>query len=42
VHPRVVLPDKPDKDLIRFVEEWCPDHGTKARPRTTAKKSGGK
>ena len=42
VHLRVVLPNKPDKDLIRFLEEWSPDRGTKARPRTAVKKSGGK
>ena len=42
VHLRVVLPNKPDKDLIRFLEEWSPDRGTKARPKTAVKKSGGK
>ena len=42
VHLRVVLPNKPDKDLIRFLEKWSPDRGTKARPKTTAKKSRGK
>ena len=42
VHLRVVLPNKPDKDLIRFLEEWSPDRGTKARPRTAVKKSDGK
>ncbi len=42
VHLRVVLPKKPDKDLIRFLEEWSPDRGYKARPKTAVKKSGGK
>ena len=42
VHLRVVLPNQPDRDLIRFLEKWSPDRGTKARPRTAVKKSGGK
>lgn len=42
VHLRVVLPNKPDRDLIRFLEEWSPDRGTKARPKTAVKKSRGK
>ena len=42
VHLRVVLPNKPDKDLIRFLEEWSPDRGYKARPKTAVKKSRGK
>ncbi|MCH7831866.1 MAG: J domain-containing protein [Proteobacteria bacterium] len=37
VHLRVVLPNKPDRDLIRFLEEWSPDRGTKARPKTAVK-----
>ncbi|MCH7938105.1 MAG: J domain-containing protein, partial [Proteobacteria bacterium] len=39
VHLRVVLPNKPDRDLIRFLEKWSPDPGTKARPGTAVKKS---
>ncbi len=42
VHLRVVLPNKPDKDLIRFLEEWSPDRGYTARPKTAVKKSRGK
>ena len=42
VHLRVVLPNKPDKDLIRFLEEWSPDRGYKGRPKTAVKKSRGK
>ena len=42
VHLLVVLPNKPDKDLIRFLEEWSPDRGYKARPKTPVKKSRGK
>ncbi|MEE8214266.1 MAG: DnaJ C-terminal domain-containing protein [Alphaproteobacteria bacterium] len=38
LHLRVVLPNKPDKDLIRFLEEWLPDRGYKARPKTAVKK----
>ena len=42
VHLRVVLPNKPDRDLIRFLEKWSPDRAYKARPGTAAKKSAGK
>ena len=40
VHPQVILPKKPDKDLIRFLEEWSPDHPYKVRPKSksTSKK----
>ena len=41
VHLRVVLPNKPDKELIRFLKEWSPDRGTKARPKAAVKKSPG-
>ena len=42
VHLRVVLPNKPDRDLIRFLEKWSPDRAYKARRGTGAKKSAGK
>lgn len=33
VHLQVVLPKKPDKNLIRFLEEWSPDHAYDVRPK---------
>ena len=40
VHLKVVLPKKPDKDFIRFVEKWSPDHPYKVgkQARNKAKK----
>ncbi len=32
VHLKVMLPKKPDKDFIRFMEEWSPDHPYTVRP----------
>jgi DnaJ-class molecular chaperone len=34
VHLKVMLPKKPDKDFIRFMEEWSPDHPYTVRPKT--------
>ena len=33
VHLKVMLPKKPDKDFIRFMEEWAPDHPYTVRPK---------
>ena len=33
VHLKVMLPKKPDKDFIRFMEEWSPDHPYTVRPK---------
>jgi DnaJ-class molecular chaperone len=37
VHLRVVLPKKPDKSLIRFLEEWSSDHAYEVRDSATHK-----
>jgi len=44
VHLQVVLPKKPDKNLIRFLQEWSPGHDYQVRPkpRVSARNSGGK
>lgn len=34
VHLQVILPKKPDKDLIRFMEKWSPDHPYEVRPNS--------
>ncbi len=34
VHLQVLLPKKPDKDLIRFMEKWSPDHPYEVRPNS--------
>ncbi len=34
VHLQVILPKKPDKDLIRFMEKWSPDHPYDVRPKS--------
>ena len=33
VHLKVMLPKKPDKDFIRFMEEWAPEHPYTVRPK---------
>lgn len=33
VHLQVMLPKKPDKDFIRFLEKWAPQHPYKVRPK---------
>ncbi|MDA1089277.1 MAG: DnaJ domain-containing protein [Proteobacteria bacterium] len=40
VHLQVILPKKPDKDLLRFLKEWSPDHPYSVRPKSksTSKK----
>lgn len=38
VHLRVVLPKKPDKAFIRFVEKWAPDHAYRVRPKSPGKR----
>jgi DnaJ-class molecular chaperone len=34
VHLQVLLPKKPDKNLIRFLEKWAPDHLYSVRPKS--------
>ena len=34
VHLQVILPKKPDKDLIRFIEKWSSDHPYSVRPKS--------
>jgi len=44
VHLQIVLPKKPDKDLIKFLGKWSPGHDYQVRPkpRVRAPNSGGK
>ena len=37
VHLRVVLPKKPDKSLIRFLQKWSPDNPYRVREQAPAK-----
>ena len=42
VHLRVVLPKKPDKAFIRFLDEWAPGKAYKVRAKDWAKHPAGK
>ncbi len=42
VHLRVVLPKKPDKAFIRFLDEWAPGKAYKVRAKDWAKRPAGK
>jgi len=44
VHLQIVLPKKPDKDLIRFLQKWSPGHDYQVRPkpRVSARNTGAK
>lgn len=42
VHLRVVLPKKPDKAFIRFLEEWAPGKAYKVRAKDRVKRRAGK
>ncbi len=42
VHLRVVLPKKPDKAFIRFLEEWAPGKAYKVRAKDRVKRPAGK
>ncbi|NQU61273.1 MAG: J domain-containing protein [Rhodospirillales bacterium] len=39
VHLQVVLPKKPDKDLVQFLEQWSPMHAYKVRRKNPKKNS---